>query len=80
MYHPLLGNPKDLKDNDIDFKIADLSRKYAIASRSGQGGLCEQIASVLDVYKSEQLNRQYAATQKMIKTQNKDLDGLINID
>lgn len=80
MFHPLLGSTHKLTDIDIDNKIADLSKKYGIAARMGQSDLCHQISMALDLYKSDQLDRQYALTQKMIKSQNRDLDGLVGFD
>ena len=80
MYHPLVENLKKLKDQDIDDKIADLNKKYQIASRMSQPYVCEQIITLLATYKDEQRRRQFEATQSLIKKQNKDLDDLINVD
>lgn len=79
MFHPLLEDPTKLKDLDLEAKILDLSKKYHIAARLGQGGVCEQIVLALDMYKSEQQARQARTMQDSIKKQNKDLDGLINV-
>lgn len=80
MYHPLLDDPSKLKDQDLENKILDLSRKYHIASRMGQGGVAQQIIVALDAYKSEQYRRQMENSQTMLKKQNKGLDDLINVD
>lgn len=80
MFHPLLGDPSLIKDSDLDAKIQDLSKKYQIAARLGQGGACQQIALALEVYRTDQSRRQNEAMQTMIKKQNKGLDDLINID
>jgi hypothetical protein len=80
MYHPLLDDPSKLKDQDLENKILDLSRKYHIAARMGQGGVAQQIIVALDAYKSEQHRRQMENSQTMLKKQNKGLDDLINVD
>jgi hypothetical protein len=80
MFHPLLGDPRKLKDQDLENKIIDLSRKYGIAASMGQGGACFQIITALDMYKSEQMRRQAENMKTIVKKQNKDLDDLINVD
>jgi hypothetical protein len=80
MFHPLLEDPSKLKDNDLESKILDLSRKYHIAARMGQGGVCAQIISALDTFKVEQNKRQLASISSTMKKQNKGLDDLINVE
>jgi hypothetical protein len=80
MYHPLLDDPSKLKDQDLENKILDLSRKYHIAARMGQGGAAQQIVVALDTYRTEQHRRQMANSQTLLKKQNKGLDDLINVD
>ena len=80
MFHPLLPDITALKDADIDTKISDLQKKYSIAARSGNGGLCNQILIALESYKYEQQRRYMTKTSIATKNQNKDLDGLININ
>lgn len=79
MYNPLVQDLSKLKTDDIDLKITELLKKYTIAARLGQGGVCEQISVLLDHYKSEQ-NRRYTEAQKKLQEKNKDLDEYINID
>lgn len=80
MFHPLIDSPRELKDADLDTKIFDLTKKYYIASNLGNGGVANQIAMALEMYREEQQRRQYEATANLMKKQNKDLDGLINVD
>ena len=80
MFNPLLPDLSSLKNDDIDNKIVELMKRYTVASRFGQGGVCEQILVLLEAYRSEQSARHQAAIQKMIKNQDKDLDDFINID
>ena len=81
MYNPLISDPKDIKDADLDNKIADLNKKYLIAARSGNGYLCEQILTIVEQYREEQKKR-FAEKNKQvaIKDQTKNLDNLININ
>lgn len=81
MFNPLLGDLSRLKQEDLDTKITDLTRKYYIAARLGQGGVAQQIALNLEAYKAEQQQRQVRALKDMNKqSQNNGLDDLINID
>lgn len=80
MFHPLLPDMSTFKDTDIDNKIAELSRKYSIAARSGDGGLCSQILMALDGFKAEQQRRFSEKTKIAVKNQDKDLGDLINVN
>ena len=80
MFHPLLESPINLKDQDLENKILDLSKKYHIAARLGQGGACQQIVMALEVYKSEQQRRNAQPNKIMINQQEKGLDDLINVN
>ena len=79
MFHPLMAPPTELKDTDLEQKILDLSKKYFIAARMGQGGVCDQLSMALSMYKEEQSRRQREATKTLVKDQDKDLDDLINV-
>jgi hypothetical protein len=80
MFHPLLGSMSKMKDSEIEEKILELSKKYGIAMRMGQGGIGQQIIVALESYKAELSNRQRAALSSAMTKQNKDLDNLINVD
>jgi microsomal dipeptidase-like Zn-dependent dipeptidase len=80
MYHPLVDDPRKIRDQDLENKIQDLSKKYHIAARMGQGGICAQIVTALNMYKNEQQRRQIESMQNLVKKQNKDLDDLINVN
>lgn len=79
MFHPLLPSLTEIKEADLEIKIADLSRKYQIAARSGDGGLCSQIIMALDEYKAELQRRMLDRSKVSLKNQDKDLDDLINV-
>lgn len=81
MFHPLLPDLKDVKDADLESKITELSKKYLVASQSGNGYLCDQILLILNQYKDEQKKRFSEKNKKVtVKDQDRDLDKLININ
>ena len=63
MEHPLVGGLDHLSLDELTSKISELHRKLAIASRSGNGNLCNQIRMALESHQSkyneklQQLNR-----------------------
>ncbi len=79
MFNPLMPDLSKLKNEDIEQKITDLMKKYSIASRSGQGTVCQQISVILESLKEEQRKRYESANKKM-QEQNKNLDDYIQID
>jgi len=81
MFHPLLTDLESLKDSEIESKISELSKKYSISARNGNGALCDQIIVVLESYKSEMQRRFREKVKKVeVNNQEKDLDNLININ
>lgn len=81
MFNPLLEDPSKLKDQDLEKKILDLSHKYNLALRLGQGGLAQQIVINLEAYKMEFHSRQQAAMKIIQEKQKKQgFDDLINVD
>lgn len=80
MFHPLLDDAKQIKDIDLENKILDLTKKYHIAARLGQGAVCQQILLILEMYKSEQYTRNKKSLENTVKKENQGLDDLINVD
>ena len=81
MFNPLLEDPSKLKDQDLENKILDLSNKYHLALRLGNGGLAQQVILNLEAYRMEQQQRQINAMKDMQAKQKKQgLDDLINVD
>ena len=81
MFNPLIENPAKLKDQDLENKILDLSRKYGIAMRLGQGGVAQQIILTLEAYRVEQQTRQIESMKTIQEKQKKQgLDDLINVE
>ena len=79
MFNPLLPDLCSLKNEDIDNKIIELTKKYSIAARFGQGIVCQQISVILETYRTEQQKRHIAGSQKLLD-QGKNLDDFINVD
>lgn len=79
MFNPLLQDLSKIKNEDLELKITELMKKYMIAAKSGQGGVCQQISIIIEAYKDEQKKR-YAESSKKLATQNKDFDDYINVD
>ena len=81
MFHPLLENITKIKDQELENKIMDLTNKYHIAMRLGQGGVAQQIVITLDAYKIEQENRRADSMKEIQARQKKQgLDDLVNVD
>jgi hypothetical protein len=80
MFHPLLPNIADLTPAELENKINDLTKKYWIAARSGNGGLCDQILVALESYKFELQNKNLNNNKIPTRNGDADLDGLININ
>ena len=52
MEHPLISNLEQLSVDEISTKISELHKKLAIAYRSGNGYVCDQIRMALESYQS----------------------------
>jgi hypothetical protein len=79
MFNPLIPDLSEIKTTDLEAKINELSKKYFIAARSGNGSLANQIVVALDMYKAELRVKHLAASQVAMQNGNKDLDDLIKI-
>ena len=53
MEHPLIGNLDDLTVEELSSKVNDLNNKLSIATRSGNGHLCNQIRMALESYQAK---------------------------
>jgi hypothetical protein len=53
MEHPLISNLNDLSAEELSNKISELYKKLAIASRSGNGYMCDQIRMALASYQNQ---------------------------
>lgn len=77
MIHPLQEDLSLVKDNDLESKIQDLTKKYYTAYKLGHPELLTQISNFLTIYK-EEMSRRYMEKSK--KELDGDLDQLINVD
>lgn len=75
--HPLVEDLSSLKDNEIESKILDLSKKYWM---SRNPDLQFQIKLLLDQYNEELRVRRSKLFQQQNETRNQDLDKLIKIN
>jgi hypothetical protein len=75
--HPLVEDLSSLKDNEIESKILDLSKKYWM---SRNPDLQFQIKLLLDQYNEELRVRRSKLFQQQNETRHQDLDKLIKIN
>jgi hypothetical protein len=77
MIHPLVNDLSVLKDNEIEEKILDLSKKYWI-TRNPEVQF--QIRMLLDQFNEELRVRRNKAIQQQYENRNQELDKLIKIN
>ena len=53
MEQPLINNIDNLSLEELGSKVSDLNKKLAIAYRTGNGHLCNQIRMALDSYSTK---------------------------
>jgi hypothetical protein len=77
MFHPLEEDLSKLKDNEVEEKLQELTRKYFQAARMGKPEMLTQLNTFVIIYKEELSKRLLAKTQGTYDT---DLNQLINVD
>ena len=77
MFHPFEQDLSELKDNELEEEVQELTKKYYQASRLGKPELLTQISTFVTIYKDELSKRYRERTQTEL---NGDLDQLINVD
>ena len=75
--HPLIEDLTILKDNEIESKILDLSKKYWVARNPE---VQFQIRLLLDQYNEELRTRRSKLLQQQYQNRNQDLDKLIKVN
>jgi hypothetical protein len=75
MFNPLVDNLSELKDQEIEEKILELSKKYFQAQRLGKIEMLTQIETFIIMYKDERQRRLHAKKSDL----DNDLDQLINV-
>lgn len=82
--HPLQEDVTVLKDQELDDKIRDLSKKILMASRFPNQSVLQQIEMMLTTYKQEQSRRSKVEYEKTIAKSKEevqtDLNELVNVD
>lgn len=56
MEHPLIGDISNLTVDQVSSKISELHNKLNIATRSGNGHLCNQIRMAIESYQTQYRN------------------------
>lgn len=64
MEHPLLPNLDSLTLDELGAKISELNKKLAIAHRTGNGYLCNQIRMALEGYNNKYQEKTQAMFNK----------------
>jgi len=52
MEHPLIGDLSSLTEDQVTEKLSELNKKLSIASRMGNGHMCNQIRSAIESYRT----------------------------
>lgn len=77
MEHPLIGPLDNLTLEELSARINELTKKLSIATRSGNGHLCNQIRMAMENFQNkyqEKLKESYSKAQG-----NTNFDDKINI-
>lgn len=77
MFTPFEENLSNLKDNELEEKLQELTKKYYTAARLGKPELLTQLNYFIKIYKDEMTKRAYRNTKSQFDG---DLDQLINVD
>ena len=81
MFHPLAPDLSTLKDNEVEQKLQELTKKYFQAQRFGNYELLTQLSTFVTMYKEEMaLRYRRSASNTSNMPGNRDLDQLINVD
>lgn len=77
MFHPFEGDLSLLKDNEVEDRLQDLTKKYFVAQKLGNAEMLTQLSTFVTIYRQE-LSRRYQS--KLQSQTDRDLDQLINVD
>jgi hypothetical protein len=77
MEHPLIGNLDSLTTDELSSKVNDLNNKLSIATRSGNGHLCNQLRMALESYRNKYQEKLQETYKK--QTGGRDFDNKIDI-
>jgi hypothetical protein len=76
MFHPLVSDLTEFKDQEIENKLIELNKKYYVAARLGSQDLLTQLSTVITIYR-EELGKRHS---QKLKNADGDLGQLINVD
>jgi hypothetical protein len=76
MFHPLISDLTEFKDQEIENKLIELNKKFYVAARFGNQDLLTQLSTVITIYR-EELGKRHA---QKLKNADGDLGQLINVD
>lgn len=77
MFSPISDDLTSYKDEEIENKIQELSKKYWTAYRLGKPEMLTQISTYITIYKDELTSRNLRKSKTELDG---DLDQLINVD
>jgi len=77
MFHPFEGDLSLLKDNEVEDRLQNLTKKYFVAQKLGNAEMLTQLSTFVTIYRQE-LSRRYQS--KLQSQTDRDLDQLINVD
>lgn len=75
MFNPLLGNVRELSDDDLMEKLTEIQKKMSHAARAGMFNSVVQMQSILDEYR-EEMNRRH---KEAIDKGKNNYDDLIDV-
>ncbi len=77
MFHPLESDLSQLKDQELEERVQELTKKYYVAQRLGKPELLTQLSTFVTIYK-EEMSRRYR--DRLNTGLDGDLDQLINVN
>jgi hypothetical protein len=77
MFHPLESDLSQLKDQELEERVQELTKKFYVAQRLGKPELLTQISTFVTIYKDE-MSRRYR--DRLNTGLDGDLDQLINVN
>ena len=77
MFHPLESDLSQLKDQELEEKVQELTKKYFVAQRLGKPELLTQLSTFVTIY-TEEMSRRYR--DRLNTGLDGDLDQLINVN
>lgn len=81
MIHPLAEDLSKLKDNEVELKLQELTKKYFQAQRLGNHALLTQLSTFVTMYKEEMAARYRRNVNNATNMPaNRDLNQLINVE